>query len=362
MSSSKKNKTKTSQQTISISPTLKGRIEEYVMINHENHPNDKRFRSISSFYSSVMEKTMDCFDKGKTLDDFESFVDSEIKDLLEKFSFNALIPYYEEAILSNKYTDPTFDKIPLFFLTLRRLYLSMMDPSDIKSMNGLISRLRNYLLSNNLTKEIRLDLFTGGTATDLTGIFEYVGIYKNLCFETCKSTAAILGLLGVKITECIYSEKDLYYRFNLLATDLFFRKELAKKEIIKLMQHNISYLINYSKIINENNYFLWKRMAEDKNIILCFNNEEEKEDWINLVKDDTSKFAEKEDLSLNLLKFFERIHWIDIENEKDLIFYIRLSNKKYKNERTFLLNTLSRYSSVVQANGKHYLKKKEFQV
>lgn len=137
-------KKKTSQQTISISPELKERIEKYVMINQEKNPKDKRFRSISSFYTSVLEKIMDCFDKKKSLDDFESFVDGEIKDFFEKISFDGLIPYYEEAILSNKYTDPTFDKIPLFFLTLRRFYLSMMDPSDIKSINGLMSRLRNY--------------------------------------------------------------------------------------------------------------------------------------------------------------------------------------------------------------------------
>ena len=89
---------KTSQQTISISANLKRRIEEYVTINHENYPNDKRFRSVSSFYTSVMEKTMDCFDKGKTLDDFESFVDSDVKGFLENLSFNGLIPYYENEI------------------------------------------------------------------------------------------------------------------------------------------------------------------------------------------------------------------------------------------------------------------------
>ena len=348
---------KTSQQTISISPELKGRIEEYVMINHENQPNDKRFRSISSFYTSVMEKTLDCFDKGKTLDDFESFVDSEVKNFFEKLSFNALIPYYEQGILPNKYIDPTFEKIPLFFLTLRRLYLSIMDPYDNKTIHELMNRLRNYLLSNNITKEMRLDLFTGGSATDLTGIFEYVGIYKNLCFETCKYQAAIFGLLGVKITECLYSEKDLYCRFDLRATDLFFRKELAKKEIIELMQHNVSYLINYSNVINDLDYYLWKRMAEDKNIFLCFNNEEERENWINLIKNDISKFAEEEDFPLNLLKFFEKIHWIDIENDKELIFHIRIKNQ---NEIEFLLNTLSKYSSIEEANGKYYLKKKGY--
>ncbi|MHA2036827.1 MAG: hypothetical protein ACW98X_10360 [Promethearchaeota archaeon] len=356
MSSTKK---KSTQQTISISPELKERIEKYVMINQEKFPDDKRFRSISSFYTSVMEKSLDCFAKGKTLDDFESFVDSEIKDFFDKISFNGLIPYYEVAIKSNKYIDPTFEKIPLFFLTLRRLYLSLMDPTDIKTIKNMISRLRNYLLSNNLTKEIRLDLLTGSNANEIKGIFEYSGIYKNLCFETCKSTAAIFGLLGVKITKCLYSEKDLYYRFDLQTTELFFRKELAKKEIIQLIQHNISHLINYSEIINDLDYYLWIKMADAKDVILNFNNEVEGEEWVDLIKKDISKFTDEEDFPLYLLKLFEKMHWIEIENDKDLIFYIRLS-KKYQNEKEFLLNTLSKYSSIEKANGKHYLKKNDF--
>ncbi len=101
-------------------------------------------------------------------------------------------------------------------------------------------------------------------------------------------------------------------------------------------------------------------MADDKNNILFFNNDEEREDWINLIKNDISKFAEEEDFLLNFLKFFERIHWIDIENDRDLIFYIRLSKIKYQNEIEFLLNTLSKYSSIKEANGKYYFKKKGF--
>ncbi|MHA2281032.1 MAG: hypothetical protein ACXAC5_09280 [Promethearchaeota archaeon] len=234
-----------------------------------------------------------------------------------------------------------------------------MDPTDIKTIKNMISRLRNYLLSNNLTKDIRLDLLTGTNANEIKGIFEYSGIYKNLCFETCKSTAAIFGLLGVKITKCLYSEKDLYYRFDLQTTELFFRKELAKKEIIELIQHNLSHLINYSEIVKDLDYYLFAKMADDKNVILSFNNEVEREYWINLIKRDISKYAEEEDFPLYLLKVFERIHWISIENEKNLIFHIRLS-KKYQNEIEFLLNTLSKYSSIEKANGKHYLKKKEF--
>jgi len=349
-------KKKTSQQTISISPALKARIEKYVNDNNRN-PKDNRFKSISAFYNYVLEKSMDCFDKGKTLDDFESFIDGTIQDFFDKISWKALIPYYEDAIKPNRYTDPTFEKLPYFYLTIRRLYFSIMDPYDIESIKNLYNRLRNYLLSNNLTKESNLDLFTGKSKTDLTGIFEYSGIYRNLSFENCKYTAAIFGLLGVEISNCLYSEKDNYCRFDLKATDLFFIKELVKSERIKLINYNISQLINYYRIINDNDYYLWMKMAEDRNNFICFNNPEARKEWFGLIEREIEKFGEKEDYPLNMLRFFERLHWVDIEteSERELIFHIRLSEPKNKNEIQLLKKNLSRKSKISQRDGKYYL-------
>ena len=65
-----------------------------------------------------------------------------------------------------------------------------------------------------------------------------------MSFENYKYNAALLGLLGSKITDFLYSRKDDYCRFDLKATDLLYRKDLAKKERIKLMNHNVSYFIN----------------------------------------------------------------------------------------------------------------------
>ena len=348
-------KKKTTQQTISISPALKNRIESYVNENNKKNPDDDKFKSISAFYNYVMEKTMDCFDKDKTLDDFEAFVDSQITDFFENISFNALIPYYETAIRTNRYTNPTFERNPFFYLTLRRLYMSQMDPYDINSIKNIFSRVRNYIFAQNLTKEFNLDLITGKTSKDLSAVFEYSGIYKNLCFETCKYTAALFGLLGAKLTDCLYSNKDLYYRFDLKATELFFRRELAKQERIKLMNYNLSYLINYNRMIKDKEYYLWMKLAEDKNIVINFNKEETKKDWVNLIESEIKKFGDEGEYRINMLKFFEKLHWIEIENEKDLIFQIRLSKSKYQREREYLLKVLSRNSKISQMNGKYYL-------
>ncbi len=353
-------KKKTTQQTISISPALKDKIERYVNENNEKNPNDKRFKSVSAFYNFILEKSMNCFEKGKTLDDFEAFVDSEIKGFFDKISFNALIPYYETAIRTNRYTNPTFEKNPFFYLTIRRLYLDRMDSYDISSIKNVFSRVRNFLFSNNLTKEVNLDLFTGKTGKDLSGVFEYTGIYKNLTFENCKYNGALFGLLGVKITNFLYSDKNNYFRFDLKTTDLFYRRDLAKKERIKLINQNLSYLFNYLRVLNDKDYYFWMRLAEDKQVLITFNREETKNNWVNLIEEEIEKFGDAEEFPLYLLRFFEKLHWIEIKSERDLSFQIRLSKSKYPHEKEFLLETLSKKSKISNEHENYYLEEFSF--
>ncbi len=349
-------KKKITQQTISITPNLKERIDNYVIENQEKHPDDKRFKSVSAFYNHVLNKTLDCFEKGKNLDDFENYVDSEFRNFFDRISFKATIPYYEEAIKTNKYINPTLEKIPSFFLTIRRFYMKMMESRDIFSIQNTVSRIKNYLVSNNLTKEFKIDLFTGKSPTDLSGVFEYSGIYKNLSYDTCKYTSAFFGILGIRVNNIVYSEKDCYYRFDLKATDLFFRDDLVKSERIMLMNENISHFINYCRILNDKDYYLWMKMAEDKNIILCFNNDETQNRWMNLIENEIRKFSDKDDNRLQILKIFEKLHWIDIENEDELFFYIRLSDSKYQYEKEYLMKILSKNSQIFYENGGYYLK------
>jgi hypothetical protein len=349
-------KKKTTQQTISISPALKARIEQYIHNNSKKNPKDNRLKSVSSFYNYILEKSMECFDKGKTLDDFKTFADSEISNFFDNLTFKALIPYYEVALKTNRFTNPTFEKLPLFFLTIRRLYFSIMEPHDIESIHNLFSRLKNWLLANNLTKDSNLDLFTGKGVTYLTGIFEFSGFYQNLSFENCKYVAAIFGLLGVNISNCLYSEKDNYCRFDLEATELFYRKELLKSDRIKLMNRNVSHLINYSRtILDDDDFFLWMKMANDKNNFISFNNTETRKEWIELIIKEIEEFSEKEEFNLHILKLFEKLHWIDIESEDELFFNLRLSETTNQDNIQFLLKILKQRSTVTQDNGIYYL-------
>jgi hypothetical protein len=346
-----------SQLTISISPKLKERIEKFVKDNQKKNPNDKKFRSISAFCSSVLELAMDCFEQGKTLEDFESFADSGVKDYLENLSFHGLIPYYESAVRPNRYSNPTFEKNPFFFFTLRRFWTSQMDPNDTMSITNFFNRVRNYIISNNLTKEFRLDLFTGN---ELTAVFEHTGLYKELSFENYKLSAAVFGLLGVKITDFMYSREESYCRFDLKVTELFYRKDLAKKERIKLIDHNLSFLINYNLIVEDKDYYLWMKIAADKNAIISFIDNESRQEWVNLIETEIEKFGDKDDYHLNILRLFERFHWIEIDDEKELIFRIKLPKSKYQEEIDYMLKTFSDKSEILKLDGKHQLKKKEF--
>ncbi|MFX1390784.1 MAG: hypothetical protein ACFE9Z_12030 [Promethearchaeota archaeon] len=350
-------KKKVTQQTISISPALKNRIEQYVMENKQKYPNDKRFKSVSSFYNSVLEKVMESLEQSKTLDDLSALADTEIKDFFSKISFNALIPYYENAIKTNRYENPTLEKNTFFYFTLRRLYLSRLDPYDVTSIKNIFNRVRNYLISNNLTKEFRLDLFTGKSRKDLTGTFEHAGLYKNLCFENYKYAAALFGLLGAEITDFVYSIKNNYCRFDLRATDLFYKKELAKFERIKIMNHNLSYLINFNRLINDKDYYLWMKLASDKQAIITFINEDVQDKWINLIEKEIQKFGDIEDLHLTTLKLFEKFHWIEIESEELLLFQIKLPKSRYEKEINYLFEVLSKISDIIHKNGKYQIKR-----
>ena len=349
-------KKKITQQSISISPLLKEKIENYVSEYNKKNPKDKRFKSVSAFYNYVMERAMESFSKGKTLNDFDQFVDVEVQGFFDKISFKAMIPYYENALKKNRYTNLTLDDTPRFFLSLWKLYKGMMDPHDFKSIKSIFNRVGNYLLANNLTKEYNLDIFTVKGSKDLKGIFEYVGIYRNLFFEFCKYSAAFFGLLGVKLSNFLITEKDLYFRFDLETTDLFFIDDLSKRERIKLMDQNLSHIINYTRIVNDDDYHLWMKIAEDKNSFISFKNKKTHEDWINLIYEDNKKFGNDETLVLYILKYYERLHWIEIQNEEDLIFQFRLPKSEKMMERELVLSTLSNYSQISKENEAFQLK------
>ena len=70
-----------------------------------------------------------------------------------------------------------------------------------------------------------------------------------------------------------------------------------------MINHNIEYLINYSRIVEDKDYYLWMKLAKDNDVIINFKNEEAREKWIETIENDLRKFGTKEEILL------KQLHW-----------------------------------------------------
>ncbi|MFX1496816.1 MAG: hypothetical protein ACFFBH_04770 [Promethearchaeota archaeon] len=345
------------KQTISISNKLKKKIDEYVTQNHKNFPMDERFKSSSAFYEFVMKESLKCFEKGKNLDDFEKFADQELTDFFDQFSFRQFIPIFEPALELNRYSELDIDMTIRFLYSLKRFaYQSGYNPKDIKTIKILIEKMSNYVFSNRLIKDFKYEIiFDDKTKNFKKLILELTGGYKNIIFENFKLLTAVSAVFGTRIINFFLSLDENYCRLELEPTSIFFQESIDKKATMELIRNNLSYLINYDKLIKDKHYYLWIKMAKDKDIGLIFNNKKSREKWINLILDDIKKYGENEKIHFDILKLFEALHWIDIENGELRNFRLRLTKEKYKEEIEFFLNLISKYGKINKYNDLYYL-------
>ena len=352
---------KITHQAISISPALKEWVKRYVSVMHRNFPHDERYKSISAFYCYVMENVLNIFEKGKTLDDFNKVIDTEIDELYKEFGFKAIIPFHELVFKSNRYTEIDIFSMLNFTLTMRKYYMDGVDPHNLEAFKLSLERMKTAWFSDKLLKNAKIEFYSKKDSKNPSAIFEYSAKkgYRNLHFENLKLNAAGFGMLGAKITDFIYSDKDNYARFDLTLTDLFFEKKMALKERKKLIEHNVRFIINYNRILNDKAYYLWTKLANDNDIIINFLNDKTREKWIENIEKDLRDFGTGENFLLGVLKFFERLHWIRIENEMDLMFQIKLSKEENIKEYDFLLGHLSKYGEIIQDHGKFYLEERK---
>ena len=355
---------KTSTQNISLSPALKEWIERYVRVMHKDNPEDDRFKSISAFYCYCMESLLNIFEKGKSIDDFDRLMDHETVDFYDRFTSNMLIPYIEPAVAMDKYYMLEFRAITRYFITFLKLWKQNVDPYDPETSNIMFERLKRRYLSSNLTKDMSIEINKKKGSKHYTGYIEHIGTYKNLHHLNCKMMCEVLGILGIKITDFFYSEKDMYYRIDCETTELFFSDEddikerKDKKERIDILRYNVEFLINFQRIVNDKDYYLWSKMAEDNDVIINFNNQKARDKWFKNIEKDAQKYGMRENFHLTFLKFFDRMHWIRIINEQDLEFQFEITDEDFHAEKEFVLNTLSKHCrEIVEEKGIYYLER-----
>ena len=348
---------KTAQQTISISPALKDWINRYVHVNHRKNLDDERFKSVSSFYNYVLEKIMILFKKGKTLDDLERIEDKEIKDFFDRFTFKATIPLYEMTTETNRYTPFTFEFNTRFLLLYLDMFKREVKSHNFKDVEIFFEKIRSRYAKSTVSKDMRLEIFPGKDRELTRATLEFVGKYKNLHFENSKFFAAVFGILGVRVTDFIYSPDEYYCRLDLLETNLLFnREDLAKKERLKLIEKNVNYIINYNRMLDDDDSYLWLRLSDDNDVFVSFKNHTTFNKWIKNVEVHLRKFGKKEEFLAKILQFFNKLHWIRIENIKNLSFRIEQVIEKEKKQMQYLLNYLSKTSKISEIEGIFYLK------
>ena len=348
---------KTAQQTISISPALKDWISRYVNVNHRKNQDDERFKSVSAFYNYVLEKILSLFKKGKTLDDLERIEDKEIKDFFDRFTFKATIPLYEMAIETNRYNPFTFEFNTRFLLLYLDMFKREVKSHNFKDVEIFFEKIRSRYAKSTVSKDMRLEISSGKDREPTRATLEFVGKYKNLHFENCKFFAAVFGILGVQVTDFIYSPDEYYCRLDLLETNLLFNGEdLAKKERLKLIEENVDYIINYNRMLDDDDYYLWLRLSVDNEIFVSFKNQIVFNKWIKNITAHLRKFGNKEDFLAKILQFFKKLHWIRIENIKNLSFRIEPALEKNKEQKHYLFNYLSKISEISEIEGVIYLK------
>lgn len=326
--------------SISVPIALNEWIDRYLSKKRNNYPKDLRFKNKSVFCVTLLEKCMEFLTSGKTLDDFNTIPDKELTNIYDNITFKAVIPFFNIGISMNKYSTQNIKNTPSILYKFRNWVFNEVDLYDFNSIKIIIERLKRFLLSNKLTKDLRIDIFKEKNSKFFKGTLEYIGIYKNLHFENCKGMAGILGILGIKIEDFTFSEKDLYARFDFKETFLFSNSDIAKKERMKLLDHNLKYLVNFSKMVNDKDYYLWIKMSQDSEIFLNFNSQKLLDKWLNYITNDFKQYSTIINYPLNFLKFLEKLHWISIENEIDLVFRIKIPKKDDDDEEQIIINEL----------------------
>ncbi len=341
---------KTSTQTIAISPALKDWVERYVNKMREEHPEEENYKSVSAFYCDIIEKVLRAFETGKTLKDFDRMQDSEIEDFYKEDTTNMYIPYVEPAVELNKYEPIDFKTHMRYFLSFYNLFKSSVDPYEIKSIKTFFERIKKRYLYSKLTKDMHIEVIPEKGKAGYSVIIEHTGNYNNLHLLNCKMAAVAFGMMGAKIVDFHYSNQDIYYRFDIETTDLLFDKKTIKNEREQLMKHNLEFLINFNRILSDKDEHLWMRLANNKDIIITYNNLKDLDKVIEELEKDLRNYGKSDELLLKLLKLFEKLHWIIILKESDLSFQIILSENR-KEERKYLLEYLSKKGKVSENNG-----------
>ncbi|MFX0069987.1 MAG: hypothetical protein ACFFAO_02755 [Candidatus Hermodarchaeota archaeon] len=341
-------KKKTESQNITISPYLKDWIKRYVKSEAQKNPRDKRFKSISSFYNYVLEKVMEIFKQGKTLDDLESYADIKVRQFYDAHSYKEFIPLADDAFESNRYNFDRFNSLIDAYQIYRNFIVKESKLMDTNLVN-LAKRFENLFLRNNIVEKLNVKVKNGKF------IVQYNGLYQNIHHEHVKNMIILAGVMGLKLENLnLYKGLENDAKLVFEKTPFYTEKDVSKKDIRYLVNQNLNKFINYYQMLNDNTYHLWCYLSKNKDITINFRNEFLGIEWISSFIDQLRNFATRNELKLSILRLFEHFHWITIKEEKRLSFKIDLCNNQFQ-EKEIMEKILQGIGTIENKNESYYL-------
>ena len=338
--------------SFSTSPALMDWIKRYVNKQRSNQPNDERYRSISSFIHYSLENLMKIFEKEKSLDDFDRFLDRTLEDFYDQITFKAIIPHFEEALEMNRYINLSGGLVS-FYRGFRKTFTDglsfeeLIDDFDHFS-SIIIKRFNNFIKQNKITRSLTIerdkDLF----------IIEYIGNYKNLHFELCKAVAAIAGAVGLKIINSSYmadnSIRFFYMRFDCKADVILTENIPNLKQQKQLGLENLKTMIKYEHILDDKSEHVWLNTSQFNGAIISFSDIQEGVEYIRSKIKELEKTVDPNALSYYILRIFEHFHWLTIDKKDPLSFHYIISKDEHEIEHSIMEEILTKFIDINMKN------------
>ncbi|MBD3196973.1 MAG: hypothetical protein GF317_18110 [Candidatus Lokiarchaeota archaeon] len=339
-------KKRTDRLTISISPFLKDWLTRYVKEEHKKHPENNKYTSLSRYVSNVIEASLKLLEKGKSLEDLHEIPDQKIQKFYDDLTFRAVIAIYEANIEKNKYDLGDFESLIPLYLQFRDFIIGENVRLDDQKFLQAANRFKSFMFSNRVTKDFNIskkgDKF----------YVEFGGEYPHIHFMHSKGLAQIFGVLGLRLTDMILTQT--HTRMELEKTYAFDKTELLKQKRAELYYYNCKKFTNFCRIINDEEFQLWIKMAEYENSMITFNNYRMGLLVIQEIIDEILEYSQV-NYKQNIIKLFEKFNWISMNHmsEKIIIIDILFPIEENELEKKLLLDTLKKHCHIVEIDGNY---------
>ncbi|MHA1687921.1 MAG: hypothetical protein ACTSUN_01050, partial [Promethearchaeota archaeon] len=252
-----------------------------------------------------------------------------------------------------------FQDSPILFTNILPIFQENL---PIKDKNKVFNYLKGFVNSNihgTIIEKISIIPLNINSDHEFSFEIKIKGNSPLLLFEKVKLNASLFGYLGIKVVKFCEDKENITCIMHIILTDLFFYKGLSReKERQALACHNLSQIIHFENIINEEDHrYFFQKLAEDKNTVVIRKNYHAFEQILKNMENELRNFGKysKDKFLLSVLNFFQKLHWIEIESEMELSFRFKLDRERFKRELNFLIDFLSHHSKIIESEGAFFL-------